>query len=90
MPSYDRIKHGVICKYYINNTCKYGKKCLLYHPKPNQLKSPRVQKEIKRKSGCCYCGSYLRIVLNRNKILEKDSRFFMVCAKSGRSMKKCM
>ena len=91
MPSYNRYKDGAICKYFINNRCKYGKKCKLYHPTSNQIKTLSVKKEVNRKSGHCYCGSYLRTILNRFSTRNDDNFpvFFRVCARTGSSMKKC-
>jgi hypothetical protein len=87
---YDRKKHGAICKYYVSNKCKFGKRCKLYHPPKTQINTPSFQKEIRREPGHCYCGSYLRSVISRYKRNNSDDRqFFVVCSNTGRSMSRC-
>lgn len=92
MKSYDRAKNGPLCLYYMHGKCNKGTKCRLFHPPKSLLESLNVQKEFKREPGMCYCGSYMRTVLNRNPIRRSDDdrpTFFMVCAKTGKSMYKC-
>lgn len=87
---YERKVHGTICKYYVGNGCKFGSRCKLYHPPSNDINHPIIQQEIKRESGRCYCGSFLRVVIGRYKRNEDDRRqFFVVCANTGRSMLRC-
>ncbi len=92
MPSYDKSNNGTICRHFVNGKCKYGDTCRLYHPNAIQINTLYVQKEIKRKPGQCYCGAYLRTILNRSPLLtisEDKPKFFMICTKTGRSMYKC-
>jgi hypothetical protein len=92
MEFYDRAEHGPLCSYFMHGKCKKGDNCRLFHPPQNMIGTSYVQKEFKRESGQCYCGSYLRTVLNRNPMRRTDEdspTFYMVCSRTGKSMKKC-
>jgi hypothetical protein len=83
-----------LCRDFINNNCKRGKLCLLYHP---SLVTPIHKKHVRRELGHCYCGARQKNIINRNKykITNDDNNrmipsFYVVCSKTRKSMKFCM
>jgi hypothetical protein len=92
MAPYNRSKNGTICRRFINGKCKNGSKCRFFHPNKRQINTIPVQKEIKREPGYCYCGSHLRTTLNKRPLDMRSDRsptFFIVCSKTGKSIRKC-
>ena len=79
-----------LCRYFYDKKCRRGDRCRFYHPLSI---TPAITKERTRKLGMCYCGSYLKTVVNRTPIrrIEEDDHplCIMVCGKTGRSMKRC-
>ncbi len=82
-----------ICRHYVKHgKCPKGKRCNLYHPK---VITSIHKKKVKRDPGHCYCGATQKcIISNRTKRLNEDNEivpnFFMICSKTGKSMKNCM
>ena len=78
-----------LCRKYYYGNCKYGEKCKFYHP---EIITPPIKSEIDRKSQHCYCGNKLKTIIKYSKEEEGDdtNSFFIICAKTGKSMRKCM
>lgn len=81
-----------ICRNFINRgKCKKGNRCRFYHP---EIITESIKKKAKREPGCCYCGARQRTFVN-NRLYRQDegntfTTFFVVCGRTGKSMKKCM
>ena len=80
-----------LCRFFYDKKCRRGDRCRFYHP---LAITPAITKERKRKSGFCYCGSYLKTVISRTRtqVGSEDDEyplFIVVCMKTGRSMKRC-
>jgi hypothetical protein len=82
-----------LCRFFYDKKCRKGDRCRFYHP---LAITPAITKERKREPGTCYCGSYLRTVINKTPIRTRSSSddselplFIVVCGKTGRSMKRC-
>ena len=62
------------------------------HPKKYIEKRTNDKKIKERIIGYCYCGALQKTLLDRKtKTKNKDKRlYFVVCSKTGKSIKKCM
>lgn len=63
-----------------------------YHP---EVVTPTITQQARRQLGHCYCGSLRKRVINYRALRSRDSDdffppFFVVCSRTGRSMKLCM
>lgn len=83
-----------LCRFFYDKKCRKGDRCRFYHP---SVITPAITKERKRDPGLCYCGFYLKTVINRTPIRpngDSDDRekplFLVVCGKTGKSMKRCL
>ena len=81
-----------VCRQFVNQgKCRKQKRCRFYHP---AVITSSIQKKAKREPGHCFCGAYQRRLLNtRNYRVDEDGTsptFFVVCGRTGRSMKRCM
>lgn len=80
-----------ICRHFVNQgRCRRGNKCNFYHP---EVICPIIQKKANRKLGHCFCGSpQRRLINNRSHRAGEydDVIFFVVCSRTGRSMRYCM
>jgi hypothetical protein len=88
--AYNNNINSPICRQFVNQgKCRWQKKCHFYHPK---IITPIIKKKTQRKLGCCYCGSLQRRFLNKrgHHIGDDIPTFFVVCSRTGRSMKLCM
>ena len=79
-----------LCRQYVNHgECRKRKRCDFYHP---EIITPVITKQTKRKLKHCYCGAPQRCIVrtNRSDPTKGDVNFFVVCSRTGRSMKRCM
>ena len=82
-----------VCRQFINQgKCQRRHHCGFYHPKTI---TPVIKKKARRELGHCYCGSPQRTVISgRNARVDEDGishpTFFIVCSRTGKSMRKCM
>ena len=81
-----------ICRQFVNQAkCRRKQKCRFYHP-------PVITRIIKRKAtrelGFCYCGALQKKLLNKRayRVGEDDDIpiFFVVCGRTGKSMRRCL
>jgi hypothetical protein len=81
-----------VCRYFVNqNKCKKDKKCRFYHP---PIITPIIRKEATREIGKCYCGANQKHVVNKKNYSPTEDintpTFFVLCGRTGRSMKLCI
>ena len=79
-----------ICREFVNTgICTRRGKCRFHHP-VHITKS--IKKQATRQPGQCYCGASQRCLVNSRRSRDDEDRpvFFVVCGKTGKSMKKCM
>jgi hypothetical protein len=67
--------------------CPAGKNCGFRHPiSVNQIDTEEYNRQLKR----CYCGSFLKTIINKRAYLNENApQFFVVCSKTLRSMRRC-
>lgn len=81
-----------VCRQYINQgDCRQGIKCRFYHP---IFVTPTIIKKAAREPGHCYCGAPQKKLLNKRSYnVDEDKEtptFFVVCGRTGKSMRRCM
>lgn len=81
-----------ICRQFVNQgTCRRRSNCRFYHPR---VITDIIRRKAGRELGHCYCGSLQRKLINRRAFNIRDNErcpiFFVVCGRTGRSMKRCM
>ena len=81
-----------ICRQFVNQgSCRKKTRCYFYHP---TVMTPIIKKKASRQLGSCYCGSIQRRIINKYGYRSNDGGdspiFFVVCSRTGRSMKLCM
>lgn len=89
-PSNDPTKP--ICRHFVNKgKCNRKKRCRFYHPSNI---TPNIKKQARRDIGHCYCGATQKCVINKRSYSLSENidtpLFFVVCSRTGRSMKRCM
>jgi hypothetical protein len=80
-------KKLIVCKKFHEGKCKLGVKCPFYHPM--QI-TRSIQKECTRKRGHCYCGAVHKTIPNYRRKYDDEPYFYTVCARTGKSTRKCM
>ena len=80
------------CRQFVNQgTCRKRLKCRFYHP---PIITSIIKRKTSRELGHCFCGSKQRKLLSKKNFTIKDGErcpiFFIVCGRTGRSMKLCM
>ena len=81
-----------VCRYFVNqNKCKKDKKCRFYHP-PNITQL--IKKQATREIGKCFCGAFQKNLVNKKNYSPNEDKntptFFVVCGRTGKSMKLCI
>lgn len=81
-----------VCRQFVNQTnCRQKQRCRFYHP---PIITSIIKKKASRELGCCYCGAFQKKLLNkRGYRVGEDSDvpiFFVVCGRTGKSMRRCM
>lgn len=83
-----------ICRQYVNQGhCRRNNRCNFYHPK---VMTRLIEKKAKREPGHCYCGSFQKTIIGNTTYRLEDGinaskpTFFVVCSRTGKSMRKCM
>lgn len=83
-----------ICRQFVNQGgCHKRKRCHFYHPK---VITHVIQKKASRELGHCYCGAAQKTIIRfqpgrpRTRADDPGTQFFVVCARTGRSMRNCM
>jgi len=78
-----------VCRFHFQKRCKLGDRCRFYHP-PRVTRT--IEKKARRKIGSCYCGAGMKTIMNRSPIRDDEDKplFFRVCARTGRSIRRCM
>lgn len=78
-----------VCRQFVNHKwCRKRLQCNFYHP---LVITPLIKKKATRKLGHCYCGYPQRRLISRRLLRSSDDNiFFVVCSRTGRSMKKCL
>lgn len=82
-----------VCRQFVNQgQCRKRKRCCFYHPPEI---TDTVIRNATRELGYCYCGAIQkRIINNRSRRTNRDGEtspmFFVICSRTGRSMKRCM
>ena len=83
-----------ICRQFVNQgKCNKRHHCTFYHPK---VVSPIMKKKAQRELGYCYCGSHQKKVISgrtwsaSDEDGERRPTFFILCGRTGKSMKKCL
>ena len=81
-----------ICRQFVTKgNCRYRMKCRFYHP---LVITPVIKKRATRELGCCYCGSLLKRLINKRAYRVGEDGdpplFFVVCGRTGRSIRNCM
>jgi hypothetical protein len=79
------------CRHFLRGKCSYGLKCRFYHP---AIITPVLERESTREFGFCYCGALQRTLINKRLYVLGESSdiptFFIVCSKTGKSMRHCL
>lgn len=79
------MNHLPICRAYVNcGFCKYQDKCKFYHP---QIITKIIKRKAQRELGYCFCGAPQKCIMYKNTL---DITFYMVCSRTGKSMKRCI
>lgn len=79
-----------ICRRLVDGKCKYDDECRFYHP-PTITRT--IRKKTAREIGKCFCGAGQTKLMNKKRWRDEDDDgplFFVVCARTKRSMKRCM
>lgn len=82
-----------ICRAYVNQSkCNRNNHCNFYHPR---VITQMIKKKARREPGFCYCGSLQRTII-ANRVFRRSDEddapptFFIICSRTGKSMKKCI
>lgn len=77
-----------ICRQFVNQgKCPKRRHCQFYHPK---VITHTITKQAKRELGHCYCGAPQKTIISYQRSQEDKPNFFVVCGRTGRSMRRCM
>ena len=81
-----------VCRTFVNKgKCEKNLECRFYHPAEI---TPVIIKKATRTPGFCFCGSKQKCIINGRAYKLGSSRdnptFFVVCGRTGRSMKRCI
>lgn len=83
--SYRKNRETPVCRSFVKTgECIHKARCKFKHPNPITQKD---RQEADREIGRCHCGSGQRIVISNR---YDEPMFFVVCARTGKSMKKCI
>lgn len=75
-----------LCRRFYRGQCKKGNQCNFFHPKKI---TKNVTKEYNRESGHCYCGAVQKTIPNNHRKDDEDPYFYVICSRTGRSMRRC-
>lgn len=81
-----------VCRSFVNQgICRLRDGCRFYHP-PHLTKT--IKKKARREPGLCYCGAPQKKLVNKRQYRpgEDDAMpiFYVVCSRTGKSMRRCM
>ena len=79
-----------ICREFVNQgKCRSGNKCRFYHP---AIIDVATKKRANKNPGYCYCGAVQTCRVNRRSYKSPDDypTFFVVCARTNKSIKRCL
>lgn len=83
-----------VCRAYVNQgRCHKKKHCNFYHPR---VVTQIIEKRARREPGRCYCGSRQKTIIcnqtyrHQDGVMGPEPMFFVVCSRTGKSIKKCM
>lgn len=83
-----------VCRQFVNQgKCNKRNHCTFYHPK---TLTPIIKKKARRELGHCYCGAPQKTIISGRTWRGSDEdgemrpNFFIICGKTGKSMKKCL